>query len=87
MRKIWYLIIIGVILYSVWMLVPSVQYYRMTAEARDELTVEEFHVNAAQGKHFDFAHLVFFGDVSRLEDDGVLGCWRAAICLLVRHVM
>ena len=41
MKRLKYLLIIGVILYSVWALIPSIQFYSMDSVAREELTPDE----------------------------------------------
>ena len=74
MKKLKYFIIIAVILYSIWALIPSVRFYGMEADARDALTTEERnnYLDEVIKLGLDLQggmHLVLEIDDSKLSDD------------------
>lgn len=86
-----YLFIIGVLLYSAWLLVPSIRFYTMPAEAKDALSQEdraEF-LDSAIKLGLDLQggmHLVVEIDDSELDDDAKADAMDRVIRILRNRV-
>ena len=91
MKRWKYLFIIAVIFYSAWLLVPTVRYYTMPAEARVELAPEEKtkYLDSVIKLGLDLQggmHLVLEIDDSQLSDDAKQDALDRAIRIIRNRV-
>ena len=86
-----YLLIIAVLLYSAWVLVPSIRFYSMSAEARSELSQEDHaeFLDSAIKLGLDLQggmHLVVEIDDTELNDDAKADAMDRVIRILRNRV-